>query len=394
MTETDQLVPSDKPGTSDQQPTCSNRSLHHEIEVMPIPRFWASAVNPAVKPNDSGYLLWRSSPYSVEAAQEEVNRVAMGVAEKLKSPQTLRGFFSRINSLPQDGYSVHREKLLEEYKDEQGRTYAFLTRNTMGARVLNCRNLMIFDWDIEPDLPSGCLASFFYFLKYVFCRGFSQKEAARIKQERADRQTMIQKNPWLNIPFCQNMTHGGLGRLHQIMACRPPLYRYLNQWSLVENARPIDMLSRLLDYIATHPQWSVQIYQTAGGWRGIVTHAPFDPLDESALTLMKQFRCDPRYILFCRRQCCFRARVSPKGFRCGFQYSKIEWEFRFRYPWLPDDKESEEKYEKGVQQYEEKAAPYSVCRYLGTLGSGIIAPELLPLIKLHDEMTCTEGPLA
>ena len=149
------------------------------------------------------------------------------------------------------------------------------------------------------------------------------------------------------------------------------------------------LLKPVWEYVDQHADWQMRFYLTAGGMRAIAVHAPFRANDESVQKLMTDFRCDPDYIRFCRYQQCFRARVTPKGWRCGFRYSKVAPKFRFRYPWPNDDKEMAKLYEKGIALYEMKTRQYAVCRYLGSVGTGKADPVLLKLVELHDETALT-----
>ena len=85
------------------------------------------------------------------------------------------------------------------------------------------------------------------------------------------------------------------------------------------------------------PGWGVRVYKTCAGYRGLVTHATFDPTADATLDLMRQFRCDPQYVTLCKRQESFRARLTPKGWRC-----KLWGKYLQKYlGWLCDTEPSE-----------------------------------------------------
>ena len=44
-------------------------------------------------------------------------------------------------------------------------------------------------------------------------------------------------------------------------------------------------------------------------------------------------------------------------------------------------------YDEAVNVYEEAAAPFATCRYLGTIGNEFIHPDIQSIVALHDKMT-------
>ena len=49
--------------------------------------------------------------------------------------------------------------------------------------------------------------------------------------------------------------------------------------------------------------------------------------------------------------------------------------------------EDEVAFAEWLQKYDEAASPFAVCGLTTDVGSGVIAPELVPLLKLHDDYT-------
>lgn len=364
-----------------------------------IPRYWGSAINPA-----NGTLLWRSSAQSVTEAREKADQAALHVTSPNKKSWGQAFNFDNTNVYPKA--PAPREKLLDEFKDPFGKTCAFLTRNLTGAQVINCRNVLFLDWDLTFPQPPlfGCLLAPFRSFLHLFHR---DRDHNRDHNRNHNHNHNHEKNSSFNDSQNSFLSPGNPQDQTSSFPANlsgeqtPEDYSFLLKQYLFTNfksrsdqviatqcsqIRPIDTLAKLVDYIKEHPDWSVRIYQTAGGYRGIVTHAPFTP-DEEVFKLMTDFGCDRRYIQFCRFQHCFRARLTPKGWRCGFQYAKIAKGFRFRYPWLPEDAISAENYEKGVQLYEKKAERFAVCRYLGTLGKIKIHSAIQPILDLHDQWT-------
>jgi hypothetical protein len=96
---------------------------------------------------------------------------------------------------------------------------------------------------------------------------------------------------------------------------------------------------------------SWRLYATAKGWRLIRTDAA---ASEGSLfgycALMHELPADPRYAELCESQRCYRARMTPKPWRCNDR-------------------------------------TLGVCSIIRDLGSGDVCPELVEQLELHDEMT-------
>lgn len=329
-----------------------------------IPRYWAYALT------KSDAIIWRSSPDS----QEDAEKNAKEVADRVSLYETLGWMDKRRPSKSEYPYGVTlREKLLEEIHDPEDNLRAFITRNHSGAKVLNIRDVMFLDWD-TPEAQSPAIGCLFGLFSFFF----------RKKTKKTDpRDELLYSSP------------------------NEEMYdpRFL-----------VPELSLFREKIRSMPDWSVRIYKTAGGYRGIVTHALFDPSDPEALRTMNEFGCDPLYIRLCRTQESFRARLTPKGYRCGLWNGKLPSYFRFYYPFeftvlgasgefnkkLWRDKSPiqikeeiiassvrayREEYEKAENLYEKASEPFASCRYIGTIGSDYVHPELEEIIELHDQTT-------
>ncbi|MCU0877475.1 MAG: hypothetical protein MUF06_06800, partial [Pirellulaceae bacterium] len=98
---------------------------------------------------------------------------------------------------------------------------------------------------------------------------------------------------------------------------------------------------------------------------------------------------DPVYVLMCRRQHCFRARVSPKPWRIGVR------RFPSRAVWPVDSRRLAER-QKWAAEYDDAARGFASCTFLEALGSGRVDPEAAEVQKLHDELceATSRRPLA
>jgi hypothetical protein len=137
-------------------------------------------------------------------------------------------------------------------------------------------------------------------------------------------------------------------------------------------------------FVAARPQWGLRLYRTFAGLRGIVTHDLFDPKSDAALGVLRDMGSDPLYVRLCKAQECFRARLTPKPWRCGLRHNWI------RYP--IEDAITAERFAQWKAKYDACEGRYATCRFLGHLGSDKIHPEVGRIIELHDFVTkCNES---
>jgi len=123
----------------------------------------------------------------------------------------------------------------------------------------------------------------------------------------------------------------------------------------------------------------VLIYRTAGGLRVIVADRAIDPSSEEAGRLLDRMGSDPLYIRLCRNQRSFRARLTPKPWRCG-HHAPLE-----RWPFL--DAKSERSFKAWEDEYLAKIREYSVSRLLGRVGNGKVHPAIEPVLAWHDQFS-------
>lgn len=96
-------------------------------------------------------------------------------------------------------------------------------------------------------------------------------------------------------------------------------------------------------------------------------------------------RADPLYQRLCQSQHCYRARLSPKPWRCGTTRPPN------RYPREPG--EAAQAYTRWLAAYSHHAAGYAVCRPLLTLGTDQQDEDTTRLMALHQTMTVRPGEL-
>jgi hypothetical protein len=217
-----------------------------------------------------------------------------------------------------------REEVVKQVAGADGRILAVLTRNGYGSVVLNTERVMFVDIDFPEKSLADAGKSLF---KGLF--GRKQKSPDDEKQERA----------------------------------RAAVDRF----------------------IAANPAWGMRLYRTFAGLRAIVTHDVIDPRTTAALDVLAQLGSDPLYVKLCKAQECFRARLTPKPWRCGCTPNPL------RHPIT--DAKLLVWYERWKEDYETRQAQFATCRFLGPLGNPFVHPEAEQIVELHDFATRSDGAL-
>jgi len=141
--------------------------------------------------------------------------------------------------------------------------------------------------------------------------------------------------------------------------------------------------------IARRRGLSLRLYQTAAGYRGIITDRPFDPDSDETQQLLHDFGADRLYVRLCKAQSCFRARLSPKPWRLGMPLPPRG------YPW-PDEK-IRQRFDDWSKQYDHASRSHATCKLLDDEPHTPtdVHPQVAPILTYHDELACSgELPLA
>lgn len=209
-----------------------------------------------------------------------------------------------------------REEVLRQIRDADGVLTAAVTRNAYGAEVLNAASALFIDVDLPPPRTGS----------------------------------------WLKRLFTRPPPPAG-----------------------PDPAAEAAALAKLTAWVSGHAGWSLRVYRTAAGLRALATHAPADPSSDAVQATLTALDCDPRYIRLCRVQGCFRARLTPKPWRCGVGKPPGAW------PWA--DAAAESAFRRWEQRYRAACAGRATCARIATLGSELVHPDLVPLVELHDQAT-------
>jgi hypothetical protein len=135
--------------------------------------------------------------------------------------------------------------------------------------------------------------------------------------------------------------------------------------------------------IAERHALSVRVYETAAGYRLVITNLPFQAGSAEAERLLGEFGSDPLYIRLCRNQESFRARLTPKPWRCGYYKNPVA------FPYDVD----EPRFQRWESNYNAKSSASATCKFVTTFGAAMVAPEFADLIRYHDQETKSTSAL-
>jgi hypothetical protein len=138
--------------------------------------------------------------------------------------------------------------------------------------------------------------------------------------------------------------------------------------------------ARLVNFLSRNTSWSVRLYRTPAGCRLLATHQPFEADSPVVQEFFTAVSADPIYVRMCTNQRCFRARLTAKPWRIG-----IATHMRPRPGIWPVRPERLAVRNEWLAKYESLAASYSACRYIESLGSGVVHESLKAVVELHDQ---------
>jgi hypothetical protein len=220
-----------------------------------------------------------------------------------------------------------REQIIREFRDAGDEQNAVITRNAYGSFVLNASRMLFVDVDLPKPPPPP--------------------------------------NPLVEL------VKGWLGK-----KAEPPPDQATVEARIVNRARA---------WASDHAPWSWRVYRTKAGLRFLAVHSEFaldSPLVRGAFDALG---ADPLYRHLCTMQKCFRARLTPKAWRCNYPAVPVVWPFI--------DAAAETKFKEWEAGYLKTCREWRTCQLLETIGSAAADPKLAELVAVHDETTRIEADL-
>lgn len=289
------------------------------------------------------------------------------MVQALKSWPRSNWGFRREPKVPYNGAEgvPIREEVIEERPD------AVVTRNNYGALCLNVDDVLFVDVDDEDLLrmPVG-----------------STSRAARWALVAA---LLVASSAWLFPHF--NACNEPVAAWP--FALKSLLPGFLLSWMVIywsahawhvwrckRSGMALGLATAAVKEILQHqPNGCWRIYKTPAGGRVMAVHGLFDPTAEQTQDLMKQLRVDPLYAAMCRRQQCFRARVSAKPWRMP----NME---RMRGPVWPVPPAALARRQAWVEIYNRAAPEFSACHLVEVVGSAPSDPKAQRVQQWHDDL--------
>jgi hypothetical protein len=137
-------------------------------------------------------------------------------------------------------------------------------------------------------------------------------------------------------------------------------------------------VAKIQSWIKGRANWGMRIYRTAAGLRLLATHAVFDPSDGSIDNILVELDSDPLYRTLCRVQKCFRARLSPKPWRCNLAPPPNRWPRH--------ELNDQSAFNNWLRRYDMVSKNFSACWLVTKLGIGIIDKQIAPIVEMHDKI--------
>ena len=129
-----------------------------------------------------------------------------------------------------------------------------------------------------------------------------------------------------------------------------------------------------------HPEYGIRIYATFAGLRCLILNTVFKPKADHATEILRDLQSDPLYMRLCAAQECFRARLTPKPWRCGMRQPGGGLRFPRENP------QAEEAFRRWEKQYEAASEKFSSCYFVKQVGSRNIHPDVEAVMAYHDRV--------
>lgn len=145
--------------------------------------------------------------------------------------------------------------------------------------------------------------------------------------------------------------------------------------------------SRIDNVLAARDLWRWRVYRTPAGFRVLMMHRQFEPDDPEVDEVFAALGADSLYAVMCKKQQCFRARVSPKPWRMGCDRMaprKKVW------PVAPELLPIRQEW---IERYEQAATGYAACEFVGEFGEGMVDGNVAVVQRLHDQLCQAESGL-
>jgi hypothetical protein len=251
----------------------------------------------------------------------------LAAAEEDARSRARRVFDYLINGRRPDSYEYTDRPLREEIVEavrHNGKDLAIITRNRYGALILNTASVLFVDIDYPRIQPDGLLDAFLL--------GLSGTRRRR-------RQAALQETT----------------------------------------------LNSVRDWAARHQNHRFRVYRTCAGLRLLFVDQHYAPGSPQVARILEELGSDPLYRTLTAKQECFRARLTPKPWRCGAKVPPSQ------YPWPSE--EQERRYRAWQERYRQAGQAYAVCELIECYGDTLGDDQISAVLERHDDLTCADRPM-
>lgn len=147
-----------------------------------------------------------------------------------------------------------------------------------------------------------------------------------------------------------------------------------------QESQMIPLIDRARKFVERQPRFGLRMYRTANGLRFLVTHETFDPASAESDGVLAELGCDPAYRHLCRIQKSYRARLTPKYWRCdGLKRPP------YRYPYRTE--KSQAAMQAWRREYDREIQNWATCHLVETLGAAQMNYEASTIVEIHDRIS-------
>lgn len=159
----------------------------------------------------------------------------------------------------------------------------------------------------------------------------------------------------------------------------PSLWRRMLTWFGISYPTKARVIATLEQLQGQQPEITLRIYETFAGLRVFVIHQSFKHDSEQGRQWLSRLGADKRYQQLCELQQCYRARLTPKPWRCGMTRPPSN-----RYP--RENALTQQRFSNWVKRYEANSRQFSAVHLIKQLGRPAQDMIIRQLIEVHDRV--------
>ena len=257
-----------------------------------------------------------------------------------------------------------REEVLEEPEPRNA-----ITRNYYGAEVLNSEDTCFVDVDCVRR-PGRGFRAVGRVVPFLVCL------AATIAVLRLADRGALQEGPALLLSLAAVFATIVVTAVSIVRAFSVDAF-FRNEYEPRDRAEAA--LLAKIRALAAKPAWrdlALRVYRTAAGFRILVQADGLAPGGSRFRSLAGALDADGLYVDLCRKQGCWRARLTPKPERTGVKRPPRGGHF-------PRTAEEEEPFAAWLDGYRKASEGFAVCKPVATVGRFVEND----VVRLHDERT-------